>query len=114
MGTLHEFPEAGHDGDADERGATFAFGFILFVLWVFSVARVVIAAEMREVFGVEASLAFICMVALPFGAVRAWLQRPRRRARASQQPQSGIVVALRPRVARGRRVARSNSGRSPV
>jgi len=97
MGTLHELPQASESDDADERGATIAFGCILSLLWGFSVARVIAAAEAREVFGAEASLAFICMLALPFGAVRAWLKRPRPAPPASSRRHSASVVSFRRR-----------------
>ncbi|HEY4012935.1 MAG TPA: hypothetical protein VGM06_06340 [Polyangiaceae bacterium] len=46
-----------HDGDAV---------IALAVLWVASAVRVAGAFERREVFGAEATLAFICLVLAPF------------------------------------------------
>jgi hypothetical protein len=97
MGTLHELPEASDSDAAEERGASLAFGFVLFVLWAFSVARVVAAAETHEVFGAEASLAFLCMLALPLGAFRTWITRPRRIERPSTNRRSASVVSFRRR-----------------
>lgn len=97
MGTLHELPEGDPSSTFDSPGSDVAFGCMLFVLWAFSVARVVVAAEAREVFGVEASLAFVCMVALPVGAVRAWLRRPRRRRHPARARESAVVFSFRQR-----------------
>jgi hypothetical protein len=69
---------------------------MLFVLWGFSVARVIAAAEMREVFGAEASLAFICMLGLPLAAVGAWLGR-RRTTLHSTNRTSAVVLVFRRR-----------------
>jgi hypothetical protein len=106
MGTLHELRETNASHDADERGAAVAFGFILFVLWVFSVARVVVAAEAREVFGAEASLAFLCMLALPIAAVRAWVKRSRPAPRTLSPRPSASVVVFRRRLYTGDRLDR--------
>jgi hypothetical protein len=48
----------------------------LSVLWIVSVVRVVGAATHREVFGAEATLAFLSMFAIPWIVVRARLPRP--------------------------------------
>jgi hypothetical protein len=96
MGTLHELPDPG-DPSLDDGGSDVAFGFMLFVLWGFSIARVVAAAEAREVFGAEASLAFICMIALPVWALQSLVNRPRRRPRPYPERQSAVVVAFRRR-----------------
>ena len=97
MGTLHELHGANDSDAAEDRGATLAFGVILGVLWGFSVARVVAATETHEVFGIEASLAFLCMLGLPIGALRAWLKRPRPAARSASKRESAIVVPFRRR-----------------
>jgi hypothetical protein len=77
MGTLHEFPHLGADPKLDDGGSDVAFRFVLLVLWVCSAVRVGAAASGHEVFGAEASLAFVCMTAIPWLAVRSWLRRRR-------------------------------------
>ena len=97
MGTLHELPDGDQSSMLESDGADGAFGFMLFVLWAFSVARVVVAAEAHEVFGAEASLAFVCMLALPFAAARAWFRRTRRRRPRARSRESAVVLAFRRR-----------------
>ncbi len=93
MGTLHELPEL---SQRETGGSDVAFAFILFLLWAFSVVRVSAAISAREVFGAEASLAFVCMLGLPWWAVRTVLRRRARRA-PSRQRRPGEVVAFRRR-----------------
>jgi hypothetical protein len=93
MGTLHEFPEP---PEPETSGADVSFLAILCVLWIFSVARVSAAVLAHEVFGAEASLAFVCMLALPFGAARSWFRRRVERA-APPGRQTGAVIAFRRR-----------------
>jgi hypothetical protein len=94
MGTLHELPDFARPDEADP--SDWAFGAVLFVVWVCSVARVSAAVATREVFGVEASLAFVCTLALPWCALRAWL-RHRARRQALQNRQRAALVAFRRR-----------------
>jgi hypothetical protein len=95
MGTLHELPDADQSLTLDSEGPDVAFGFMLFVFWAFSVARVVVAAEAHEVFGAEASIAFIFMLALPIWGVHTWLRRPRRRKHPARRQESAVVLAFR-------------------
>lgn len=97
MGTLHDLPDVAQSSRLDSEGSEIAFGFMLFVLWAFSVARVVVAAETREVFGAEASLAFVCMLALPLAAARAWFRRTRRQRPRARNRESAVVLAFRRR-----------------
>jgi hypothetical protein len=84
--------------DTDDRGADVAFGFVLFVLWAFSFARVIVALSDREVFGAEASLAFVCSVALPACVFGGWARgRARRRPSSLPDRQAAVVVAFRTR-----------------
>ena len=86
MGTLHEFPRLGASPKADDRGSDIAFGLVLVVLWVCSVARVYAAASTHEVFGAEASLAFACLLAIPLVALRSWRRSRAPRAVAGGSP----------------------------
>ncbi|HTQ07186.1 MAG TPA: hypothetical protein VMI54_25190 [Polyangiaceae bacterium] len=95
MGTLHEFPELS-TGRGDAGDSDLGFAVIPFLLWVLAVARVAAAVSAREVFGAEASLAFVCMVGLPYWALRSWL-RKRAKQLPLQKRQPGAVVALRRR-----------------
>jgi len=45
------------------------------ILWVGSVARVVAGLAEREQFGFEATLALLCVVAVPWVAMGPWLRR---------------------------------------
>jgi hypothetical protein len=67
----------------------------LSALWVVSVIRVVGASVHREVFGAEATLAFLSMFAIPWLAVRARLPRPRPDARPHLRLVGGSDVARR-------------------
>jgi len=93
MGTLHEFPGL---TQPETGGSDVPFVVILFVLWIFSVARVSAAVSAHEVFGAEASLAFICMLALPWWAFRSWFKNRARRLEL-QNRQPAAVVAFRRR-----------------
>jgi hypothetical protein len=59
---------------------------ILVVFWIASVVRVVGAAMHHEVFGAEASLAFMSVLAVPWALGRAVLRRRRRADVATQSP----------------------------
>jgi hypothetical protein len=54
------------------------------LLWAASLARVGQAVAEREVFGAEASLAFLCTFALPALALRRWLYRRAKAKRLRQ------------------------------
>src|SRR4051794_20399838 len=77
MGTLHRLPRRAPDRrselGADELEVAFVTLGALF--WIASVTRVLAAVARREVFGAEASLAFMCMFAVPWFSVRSWLGR---------------------------------------
>ena len=83
MGTLHPLipPERKGNAPGAPLEVEVALGVLLGLLWVASVARVAAAASHHEVFGAEASLAFVCLIAIPCAALRAWWQRrvPRRK-----------------------------------
>jgi hypothetical protein len=67
----------------------------LSALWVVSVVRVAGAAVHHEVFGAEATLAFLSMFAIPWLAVRARLPRPRADARPHLRLVGGSDAARR-------------------
>jgi hypothetical protein len=82
MGTLHrlDVSHPARGGRELDRELEVGVAVLLGLLWIASVARVVAASSQREVFGVEASLAFVCMLALPWFAFRRFLRRRARRA----------------------------------
>jgi len=82
MGTLHRLPIARRapDDESDARGLDLGLTGLLGLLWCASVARVSAAASAKEVFGTEATLAFVSMLAIPWLGARAWLRRRRRQA----------------------------------
>jgi hypothetical protein len=67
----------------------------LSALWLVSVVRVVGAASHREVFGAEATLAFLSMFAIPWMVVRARLPRPQADARPHLRLVGGSDAARR-------------------
>jgi hypothetical protein len=78
MGTLVHLRSLTRRGRAADPAEvdTRAFWAPLSVLWLASIARVALAFAHREVFGTEASLALVCLGALPLAAARSWLLRP--------------------------------------
>jgi hypothetical protein len=97
MGTLHRLPIARRDPEreSDARGLDLALAGLLGLLWFASVVRVSAAASAREVFGTEATLAFVSMLAIPWLAVRAWLRGRRRAARHGLAPLSSLSRGAR-------------------
>lgn len=80
MGRLHRFKIPPRFGPpVGEREVDSALAALLALLWVASVYRVAVAAAEREVFGVEASLAFVCVFVIPSLGLRAWRARLRGR-----------------------------------
>jgi len=82
MGTLHrlDISHPAWGGRELDRELEVGRAMLLGLLWIASVARVVAASFHHEVFGIEASLAFVCMLALPWFAFRSYLRRRARRA----------------------------------
>ena len=81
MGSLHRLklpPRLA--APVSEREVDLGLGALLGLLWLASAYRVVVAAAEHEVFRAEASLAFVCLFAIPWLAVRACRTRKERRA----------------------------------
>ena len=80
MGSLHRLKLPRRFGPpVSEREVDLGLGALLALLWLASAYRVVMAAAGHEVFGVEASLAFVCLLAIPWFAFRACCARKTRR-----------------------------------
>jgi hypothetical protein len=65
------------------------------VIWIVSVVRVAGAATHREVFGAEATLAFLSMFAIPWLVVRSRLPAEPRNPRSHLRLVGGTSVARR-------------------
>lgn len=64
----------------------------LLVLWVGSAARVALALAHREVFQTEATLAFLCVMLIPLGALRWWWESRTLRQEAPTEPHATVYV----------------------
>ena len=87
MGSLIQFPaqpRRSESGSRDSSLETVVFWPPLGAVWLAGLARVALAVAHREVFGAEATLAFVYLVALPLSAAWHWVgkptNRPKRRA----------------------------------
>lgn len=101
MGTvirLSSRPRAQHPVSAPSELSDWDLWVVGLLLWGASLARVAQASVEREVFGAEASLAFLCTFLLPALALRRWLGR-RSKAKRPRQRGSRDWQSRRPRIA---------------
>jgi hypothetical protein len=64
----------------------------LLVLWVGSAARVTLALAHREVFETEATLALLCVVSIPLGALRSWRESRGVRRQSPAEPPPAVHI----------------------
>jgi hypothetical protein len=95
MGTLHRLETRRPRPSSVEPDHELAMGLgvLLGLFWGASLARVAAAVSAHEVFGVEASLAFCCLLGIPWLALRALLRQRASRVRRHEVARKLVVAA---------------------